>query len=669
MTENRLVSIIVPVYKVQAYLDRCIQSLIFQTYKQIEIILVDDGSPDACPRICESWREKDSRIKVIHKENGGLSSARNEGLKAAGGDYILFVDSDDWISLVMVEKMMTVMEKYNVDMVTCQFFNVYPDGYCRKNWNCSDDIKVYTPEKAISLLLMDGEITNHVWRRLYKRKLIWKDPFPVGKNFEDIFISYKLIMQCRQIAVMDEAYYYYFRNEAGIVAGISLRDIEDRYAAFCERERELKEHYPGLRDDIMVSRLKDDYYLWEDINYRLSDRKTAGKKARRMNTIVRKDICSNKSALKKGSRKIALFCFLILYMPFFNKLKPIGSKVIQICHYLFDKKEWEFYHKLGKEAGIPCFYILAAPEYGNLGDQALLKAEKMFAEAYFPEYHVICIPYSKLGIYGRHYLRTHVKEKDILCLQAGGNIGTLYLGIHELQEKVIWALRNKNLTIFPQTFYYAQTEEGNRVLEETARIYGKCRDIRVAVRDRVSYDFVRKNFKVQAYYLPDMALFLHLQRSVFIREGVLLCMRNDAEKSLMGQDRERLLGVVSARFQKIEEADTYLAWDPDPEQMQIEMKRLFDRIAAVRLMITDRLHGMVFAALTETPCVVLISKSYKTQGVYQWIEHLDYIKLVDNLDELENALETVCSIENPVYDVECLKPHWDELARIIRREM
>ena len=95
MTENRLVSIIVPVYKVQAYLDRCIQSLIFQTYKQIEIILVDDGSPDACPRICESWREKDSRIKVIHKENGGLSSARNEGLKAAGGDYILFVDSDD----------------------------------------------------------------------------------------------------------------------------------------------------------------------------------------------------------------------------------------------------------------------------------------------------------------------------------------------------------------------------------------------------------------------------------------------------------------------------------------------------------------------------------------------------------------------------------------------
>ena len=116
------VSIIVPVYNVEKYLDKCIESIVNQTYRNIEIILVDDGSPDKCPEICNEWAKKDDRIKVIHKENGGLSSARNAALEIAQGDYITFVDSDDWIENDMIQSMLTCAAKNDADIVCCGFY-------------------------------------------------------------------------------------------------------------------------------------------------------------------------------------------------------------------------------------------------------------------------------------------------------------------------------------------------------------------------------------------------------------------------------------------------------------------------------------------------------------------------------------------------------------------
>lgn len=117
---NKLVTIIIPVYKVEKYLDDCLISIVNQTYKNLEIILVDDGSPDSCPSLCEQWAENDARIKVIHKKNGGLSSARNAGLKIATGDFIGFVDSDDWVELDMYAMMVKALEENDVDFVACK---------------------------------------------------------------------------------------------------------------------------------------------------------------------------------------------------------------------------------------------------------------------------------------------------------------------------------------------------------------------------------------------------------------------------------------------------------------------------------------------------------------------------------------------------------------------
>ena len=125
MRENSCISVIVPVYCVEQYLEKCVSSIVNQTYKNLEIILVDDGSPDNCPQLCDDWQKKDKRIRVIHKENGGLSDARNAGLRASSGELVMFVDSDDWIAPEMAEKMEFAMRTYHADMVLCQFAKVF----------------------------------------------------------------------------------------------------------------------------------------------------------------------------------------------------------------------------------------------------------------------------------------------------------------------------------------------------------------------------------------------------------------------------------------------------------------------------------------------------------------------------------------------------------------
>lgn len=125
MRKNSCISVIVPVYCVEQYLEKCVSSIVNQTYKNLEIILVDDGSPDNCPQLCDDWQKKDKRIRVIHKENGGLSDARNAGLRASSGELVMFVDSDDWIAPEMAEKMELAMRTYHADMVLCQFAKVF----------------------------------------------------------------------------------------------------------------------------------------------------------------------------------------------------------------------------------------------------------------------------------------------------------------------------------------------------------------------------------------------------------------------------------------------------------------------------------------------------------------------------------------------------------------
>ena len=191
-----MITVIVPIYKVEHYLNRCVQSIIDQTYRNLEIILVDDGSPDLCPAMCDAWRERDSRILVIHKQNGGLSDARNTGMAVASGDYIAFVDSDDWIAPEMLERLLGAIREDDSDIAACTVQmvgeGVSTSQFLTVRTNC-----VLSRQEAQKALLEESLLKQPVWYKLYKRETIRDILFEVGKHHEDVFWSYQGDWKCQ----------------------------------------------------------------------------------------------------------------------------------------------------------------------------------------------------------------------------------------------------------------------------------------------------------------------------------------------------------------------------------------------------------------------------------------------------------------------------------------
>lgn len=214
-----LLSIIVPVYNVEKYIERCIKSILNQSFTNFELILVDDGSLDNCGIICDNYKKKDSRIRVIHKKNGGLSDARNAGIKIANGKYIAFVDSDDFINKYMYEILYKNAKKLDGDISICNFKIICEnDGIDENILISSEDIQVYDRNEALNKLYGNESLQFTVaWNKIYKRKLFSNIRYDYGKCHEDEFIIHKLIYKSNKIVSCSEKLYYYFENDESIM--------------------------------------------------------------------------------------------------------------------------------------------------------------------------------------------------------------------------------------------------------------------------------------------------------------------------------------------------------------------------------------------------------------------------------------------------------------------
>ena len=222
---SSLISVIVPIYKVEDYLRKCVDSILNQTYKNLEIVLVDDGSPDHCGEICDEYAQMDSRITVIHKQNGGLSDARNAGIDVAHGEYIMFVDSDDYIANNMLEKLFFAIQTQDADMSLCNFLKVDDNGNTLNKKKSTVSIKnvVLTGLEAVQrLILNDGYHYTIAWCKLYKAELFQEVRFPKGKYNEDEFVSHVLYAKCSRVACVEEALYYYVQRKDSIMGSARM---------------------------------------------------------------------------------------------------------------------------------------------------------------------------------------------------------------------------------------------------------------------------------------------------------------------------------------------------------------------------------------------------------------------------------------------------------------
>ena len=238
-----LISVIVPVYKVEEYLDRCVESIAHQTYRNLEIILVDDGSPDNCGAMCDAWAAKDGRIRVVHKENGGLSDARNAGMAVVSGDYICFVDSDDQIHSEYVSWLLRACREHGADIAACDLLCVHstaiPDAYCEYR------SQAYMPSQAMETLIHGHGFRAIACNKLFRRDLLDGERFPVGRYHEDEFFTYRILAKAKALAYVDVPLYYYLQREGSIMQTASSRHL-DALDAYLERLEFLKNRYSRL---------------------------------------------------------------------------------------------------------------------------------------------------------------------------------------------------------------------------------------------------------------------------------------------------------------------------------------------------------------------------------------------------------------------------------------
>lgn len=241
MEQTPLISIIIPVYNTEQYLGKCLDSVIFQTYKNLQIILVDDGSTDNSPSICDDYAKADSRITVMHQKNAGVSAARNTGLAAVKGEWIGWVDSDDWIEPEMFARMIEAGLVHNTDIVICGRIEEYRNSAVSRGWNKED---ILSREDAVRALLENDRIQNYLWDKLWKKDLFDGMIFPEGRTYEDIALMGRLFEKSDTVLCIPDAYYHYNQRQGSIVDDTSLGNRINHFLAAKYRLEEMGPHWP-----------------------------------------------------------------------------------------------------------------------------------------------------------------------------------------------------------------------------------------------------------------------------------------------------------------------------------------------------------------------------------------------------------------------------------------
>lgn len=229
MSDEILVGIVVPVYKVEKYLDKCVESIINQTYRNFELILVDDGSPDNCPQICDEYAEKYEFIKSVHKKNGGLSDARNYGLNYVSGSYVTFIDSDDYVSHDYLEVLVGLQKKYDADICVGGLCTFYEGD----EPNVTNKVKdmVFSGLQALEHMLYQDMLDTSACAMLIPTKVARDNLFPVGKYHEDEFTTYKYYSDVKKVAVTSKSLYFYLQRRGSIMHVFGQASIDELEAA------------------------------------------------------------------------------------------------------------------------------------------------------------------------------------------------------------------------------------------------------------------------------------------------------------------------------------------------------------------------------------------------------------------------------------------------------
>lgn len=346
----------------------------------------------------------------------------------------------------------------------------------------------------------------------------------------------------------------------------------------------------------------------------------------------------------------------------FNRKKYI-HKFFYLCE-MFNYLAFPF----GKKA-----YVIGTPEYKNLGDSAICLAEMNFLhKSGFSKRRIKEISTSDYFMY-RTFIRKYISRSSLICGMGGGNMGNHWYDEELLRYEIINDFKDNHIIIFPQTIFYTDDESGKKAKKESVDHYNSCKKLCLIAREKNSFSIMKELYKEAEILLtPDIVL--STNRDIFdietkSRRGILLCMRSDKEKILSETDILNIETCLHKNGQHYKFIDMYSECDINKKNRLRYTKKKLEEFASSRLVITDRLHAMIFAAITETPCIVFDNVSCKISGTYEWIKYLDYIKYVydaGNIDYVQSLIEDMLNLEGCKFDNEPLCVHFNKISEVIK---
>jgi|GEM_PF-121104 len=762
-----LISVIVPVYRTEKYLVNCIESIRKQTYTNLEIVLVDDGSDDESGKICDDFAKKDERIKVYHTENHGLSHARNYGIEHSTGDYIAFVDSDDMIHERFMQYLYDLCVQHKADIAQCDFLmirslaDVLSPQKMEKVWE-------YSASEILAHSYEGFEAVRYIvaWNKLYKRSAIGTIRFPEGKLHEDAYTTHKIFHNVQKVVVSNQYMYWYLQRDDSIIGKKYDLSRLDSVEASREKMSFFKEN--DMPEDYYKMSMQHYFNLWQ--NYKLVESNVDGAeevlhslKAEIEDTEKQILAMDEGSLLEKmramypywddekkqhyesiyGSRikilpsntfklppeilhkykKIAIYGAGSVGKAFYEQVKQSDSVTVSVWvdnlwnnyvkegfdvhpvkdlwnadyevvviavlnkataqeiqtnlvswgisenkivwYYPDDRKNqlksFEEGIKKIKKTDRRCMFLMNTADYGNLGDQAIAANCIAFLKHYFPDYQCEEIS-GRQWDHCKEEVKKLVSADDVLFIVGGGYMGDLWPLENNRVLEMLNSFPENTAIYFPQTFFFKNEQNmPSLVRKNTYYIH----------RDKASYSRFAESgnqfLKDGSALYPDMVLYdaVKEEKDPTTRKGILGCLRLDKEK------RDYSLNTTIYDYCKEHEipyrvCDTQLDHSIARADREKELEQMLSLFAGAKLVVTDRLHAMIFAYLTKTPCIALDNVSKKVSGVCVWIKDCTFIRMAERADQVIPLCDELLNSTEEKNEIH-LKQTFDQMAADIMK--
>ena len=616
---DALISIIVPIYNVEKYIEECLYTISKQTYSNFEVICVDDGSTDRSPGLAQSFCKRDKRFFYYHKGNGGLSSARNYGIERAKGEHIVFIDSDDFVKNDFLEKLYNSINKTNADISMCGYVEYdykYHIAPIICNFPCVNNLETHTVDKFSLWKEYHSNKYNScgctvVWNKIYKKSLFTNIRFEEGKIFEDEYINYRLFDICKCITIISDCLYCYRRNRSGSITKQYTGGQKQHLIPILMRNIFfIQNKYP-----LELSRT---YYSWFESVFLFDTDKNL-----QFDKFYRKYIFS---LFVKGpySRTILKSFIKMVFKPLYIRYLNFKKKTKKV--------------NIDKLAVNSDVLYIGSPSHGNLGDQAISIATCRFLNNSGLNFDEI-----SFDDYYQHYEYIHSLSPKLIILQGGGNIGNAWIVEEKLRWDVILSFPNSKIIVFPQTAWFENDINKETTIINIKNVYSSHKQLTIVAREKHSYNVLREMCSANVILCPDIVLSnTPKNKQMPIDKFVLVLQRKDKEKDETSQKNiANLVACCEKLGYKIVYGDTVVDKKVDKTNRNFEVDQILKLVEKAYFVITDRLHGMIFSYITSTPAIVFGNYNYKVSGTYDILKEKHLILYLKDLGIFDNFLNDV----------------------------